>query len=94
MKLRMDVGLSPGHNVLDGDPAPAAKKGHSPNFRPMTVVTKRLDGSRCHMVERQASTQATLCYMGTQPPLKMICNDFLVVKVNFWSNVFNTIKSI
>jgi len=26
--------------------------------------------------------------------LKMICNDFLVVKVNCWSNVFNIIKSI
>ena len=29
-----------------------------------------------------------------QIPLKMICNDFLVVKVNCWSNVFNIIKSI
>jgi len=26
--------------------------------------------------------------------LKMICNDFLVVKVNCWSNVFNIIESI
>ena len=26
--------------------------------------------------------------------LKMICNDFLVVKVNCWSCVFNIIKSI
>jgi len=24
----------------------------------------------------------------------MICNDFLVVKVNYWSYVFNIIKSI
>ena len=26
--------------------------------------------------------------------LKVICNDFLVVKVNCWSHVFNIIKSI
>jgi len=30
--------------VLDGDPAPAPLKGHTPNFRPMSVVAKRLDG--------------------------------------------------
>ena len=30
MKLGMQVGLSPGHTVLDGDPAPP--KGHSPQF--------------------------------------------------------------
>jgi len=43
------------------------QRGHStPNFRPMPIVGKRLDGSRCHLVWRQASVQATLCYMGTQ----------------------------
>jgi len=31
MKLGMQVGLSPGHIVLDGDPAPP-KKGHNPQF--------------------------------------------------------------
>jgi len=97
MKLGMNVGLSLGHIVLDGDPAPP-KKGHSspqfsahvccgqmagwiniplgrevdlglgdivldgdpspskgvqpPNFRPMSVVTKQLDGSICHLVWR------------------------------------------
>jgi len=39
------------------------QRGHStPNFRPMPIVGKRLDGSRCHLVWRQASVQATLCY--------------------------------
>jgi len=42
MKLCMKVGLGPGHIVLDGDPAP--------NFQPMSVVAKRLDGSTCHLV--------------------------------------------
>ena len=33
MKLGMEVGLGPGHSVLDGDPAPPPKKkGHSPQF--------------------------------------------------------------
>jgi len=32
MKLGMQVGLGPGHIVLDGDPAPPPPKGHSPQF--------------------------------------------------------------
>jgi len=31
-KLGMQVGLGPGHIVLDGDPAPPPPKGHSPQF--------------------------------------------------------------
>jgi len=49
MPLGMEVGLDPRHIALDGDPAPS-KMGHRPNFRPMTVVAKRLDGSKCHLV--------------------------------------------
>jgi len=30
MKLRMPVGLGPGHIVLDGDPAPPPQKGAEP----------------------------------------------------------------
>jgi len=44
MSIGMEVDLSPGHIVLDGNIAPPPK-GHSPpSFRPMSVVTKRLDG--------------------------------------------------
>jgi len=32
MKLGVQVDLGPGHIVLDGDPAPPAPKGHSPQF--------------------------------------------------------------
>jgi len=33
--------------VLDGGPTPLPKKGaEPPNFRPMFIVAKRLDGSR------------------------------------------------
>jgi len=51
MPLGMEVGLSPGEFMLDGDPAPPLQKGHrAPNFRPMIVVAKRLDGLTCHLV--------------------------------------------
>ena len=54
MKLGMEVGLGPGHTAADGDPIPTPKSGHSspPNFWPMSVVAKRLDGSKCHFVGR------------------------------------------
>jgi len=46
MALGMEVGLGPGHIVLDGDSAPPPPKGaQSPNFRPISIVAKRLDVS-------------------------------------------------
>ena len=48
------IRLGPGHTVLDGDPAPP-KRGTAPNFPPMSVVTKRLGGLRCHLVWRYRS---------------------------------------
>jgi len=52
--LGMEVGLSPGDFLLDGDPAPSPQKGRSPfhNFRPISIVAKRLDASRCHLLWR------------------------------------------
>ena len=56
MPLSMELGLGPGDFVLDGDPAPLpkkAKRGRSPpNFRPMFIVAKRLDGSRWYLTWR------------------------------------------
>jgi len=49
MPLGREVGLDPGNIVLDGDPATPIGS-QPPNFRPMSVVAKRLDGSRCHLV--------------------------------------------
>ena len=48
----MEVGLSPGDFVLDKDPAHSSKRGRSPlpNFWPISIVAKRLDASRCHLV--------------------------------------------
>jgi len=51
MPLGMVVGFGPWHTVIDGDPAPLPKNGaQPPQFRPMFVVAKRLDCSRCHLV--------------------------------------------
>jgi len=62
MALGVEVGLGPGQIVLDGTQLPPPKKkGTAPNFRPMSVVAKWLDGSRCHLVWRWASAQAILC---------------------------------
>jgi len=47
VNLSMRVGLSPRHIVLDGDSAP--QKGAQ---SPMSVVAKRLDALRCHLVWR------------------------------------------
>jgi len=44
--LGMEVGLEPSDTVLDGDPAPLPQKGgRAPNFRPTSIVAKRLHGS-------------------------------------------------
>ena len=54
MPIGIEVGLGPGHILLDGDPAPPPPKisGTAPNFRPMSVVAKWLDGSRWHLAWR------------------------------------------
>ena len=47
MPLGTEVGLGPDDIVLDGNPAPSSpKRGHNPfpNFRPMSIVAKLLDG--------------------------------------------------
>ena len=45
--------LGPGEFVLDGNPAPLPQKGGGPpNFRPIFIVAKRLDGSRWHLACR------------------------------------------
>jgi len=54
MAVGMQVGLGPGLIVVDGDPATLLKKGAEPppNFRPISIVAKRLDVPRCHLVRR------------------------------------------
>ena len=54
MPIGVEVDLCPDHILLDGDPAPPAKKGaqQSPVVRPMSIVGTLLDGPRCHLVQR------------------------------------------
>jgi len=71
MKLGMEVGL--GHIVRWGHSSPQKGGTALPPFWPMSVVAKRLDGSRCHLAWKQASALATLCLIrwgSMQLPLK------------------------
>jgi len=52
MPLSMEIGLRPDDFVLDGVPAPSPKGGGASNFWLMSIVTKWLHGSRCHLVRR------------------------------------------
>jgi len=52
MKLGMQVGLVPGHIVLDGDPAPLPKGAQSPQFS-AHICCGQMAGCikmRCHLV--------------------------------------------
>jgi len=41
MPLGNEIPLGPGHNVLDGDPAPPEKGTTDPHFSAMSIVVKR-----------------------------------------------------
>ena len=41
MPLGTEVNLSPGHTVLDGDPAPSKGAQQPPSFRPLSIMAKR-----------------------------------------------------
>ena len=58
MPLGVEVGLSPGDFVLEGDPDPYPKRGGAPpNFWPTSVVAKRLHGS----IKMPLGTEVGLC---------------------------------
>jgi len=51
MLLSSEVDLGAGDILLDVDPA--APRGHSPfTFRPMSIMARRLHGSRCLFLQR------------------------------------------
>ena len=52
MPLGMEVGLGPGDFVFARDPVASIKGTAPPNFWPMYIMSKRLDGPRCHLVQR------------------------------------------
>jgi len=47
MPLGMEVGLGPGDFGRWGPSSPLLERGGAPNFRRMSIVAKRLNGSRC-----------------------------------------------
>jgi len=51
MPLGKEVNIVPGDVVLDGVAAPT-KRDTAASFRSMSIVAKRLDGSRCHLVRK------------------------------------------
>jgi len=60
--------IGPGYIVLDWEPGGAQPR---PNFRPMYVVAKQLDGSRCHLVYGGRRRSRRHCVRwGTQLSLK------------------------
>jgi len=62
-------GLRP-HCVTWGPSSYAPKMGTHPNFRPMSVVAKRLNGLGCHLVWRYRPRPRRLCFVldGDQSP--------------------------
>jgi len=46
IKLNVGVSLGPGHIALDRCPDPLKGAGTTPQFWPMSIIAKRLDGSR------------------------------------------------
>jgi len=60
-KLGTEVGRGPGTLCYIGTRLPLPQRGTAPNFRPMSIVAKRLDGSRWHLAWKWALVQATLC---------------------------------
>jgi len=60
MPLCTEVGLGPNGIVLDGAQLTSLKRPSAPpNFRPISIVAKPLDGSKWHLARRWALIQGT-----------------------------------
>jgi len=68
MKLGMRVGLNSGHIVFDGDPAPLPHRAQTANFQLISLVTKWLDGSRCHLV-KEVGLSSDVVFDADPPPV-------------------------
>jgi len=89
MPLGTKVGLGPGNVVLDADPALPAR-GTAPNFRPMSVVAKRLDGSRCHLVTKVSLGPGHVVFDGdSAPPKGAHIPNFRPTHTQFSSHVYS-----
>jgi len=66
MALGMEVGLGPGHIVLDGDPAPLLQTGAKPQFSAHFCCGQTAGCIKMPLGMEVGLGEATLCYMGTQ----------------------------
>jgi len=69
MPLGMEIGLGPGDCVSWGPSSSSPKRGQSPlpNFRLMSIVAKRLHGSRRYLARRWALVQTTSIVLDGDP---------------------------
>jgi len=69
MLLSMEVGLGPGHIVLDGEPAPPIK-GHSPPKKNYAILTKTVNA---YLSSISYCTQTCSCHSYTKETLRRSC---------------------
>ena len=84
----MEVGLGPGHIVLDGDPAPV--KGHSPQFSAHVRNCGQMAGwiKICHLVRRYSLDPGDIVLDGdpVPPPKKKGVTDSYFGQCLLWPN--------
>jgi len=89
MALGMEVGLRPGHIVLDRDPAPPSdKRGTAPSFWPMSIVAKRLYASGYHLVRRYRPQPRRHCvrWESSCSPFPIVAQPPIIGSCLLWSN--------
>jgi len=71
-----------------GPSSPSPKRGRKPlsNLRPMSIVAKRLDGSRWHLAWRWTLVQATLCQTAMQLPYPKRGTTQILGQCPLWPN--------
>ena len=82
MKLGMEVGLGPGHIVLDGDPALSKKGAQLPQFSAHVRCGQTADWIKMPLGMEVGLAQATLSSTGTQlAPEKSTANPYILYSV-------------
>jgi len=69
MPLGTEVGLSQGHIVPDGTQVPPQKRCTAHPIFDTSVVAKRLDRSRCHLIRRRSRPRRHCITWGLRCPL-------------------------
>ena len=86
--MEVSLGLGAGYIVLDGE---HQKKGTAPNFRPVSVVDKQLDGSRCHFMEVDLGPVDIVLHVDPAPQRGRsthFCPYFCISAHDYWGQTF------